>query len=207
MKKKILTVSLALLVLGAVYTVQNYTKNIGDDRQNTSTSTADSKTASQSPAVSQLKPEAVKIKSVDFTLPDLDGKAVALSDFKGKKVMLNFFATWCRPCLEEMPDMEKLYQETKNSDLVILAVNLGEDAETVKDFMKKNNYNFPVLLDLKGTAADKYSVSAIPTTYFLDKDGNIIPFEDLIIKRNVTRKQGAMSLDEMKTYIKSLDNK
>lgn len=163
------------------------------------------KPSASTPSTSLVNPQAVKIKSSDFTLSDLNGKEVSLSSFKGTKIMLNFFATWCPPCKAEMPDMEKLYQESKDSDFIILAVNLGEDEKTVKEFMKKNNYNFPVLLDIRGIAADKYSVSAIPTTYFLDKEGNIVPFKDLTLEKTVTRKQGAMTLEEMRSYIKNIN--
>ena len=72
-------------------------------------------------------PDSEKIAALNFKLKDLNGVEVSLSDFKGKKVFLNFWASWCPPCKAEMPDLEKLYQETKDSDLVILAVNIGED--------------------------------------------------------------------------------
>jgi thiol-disulfide isomerase/thioredoxin len=199
-----LSFSLVLLSAISVYTMVNYNKNT--PQTNLITYPKDeSKTSANISSPPKVNPQAVKIKSADFTLPDLNGKEISLGSLKGKKVMLNFFATWCPPCKAEMPDMEKLYQETKNSDFVILAVNLGEDADVVKDFMKKNNYNFPVLLDLKGTVADKYSISAIPTTYFLDKEGNIVPFSDISLGKTVTRKQGAMTLEEMRFYMKNLN--
>jgi thiol-disulfide isomerase/thioredoxin len=204
LKKTILTVSLALLVASSVYTMVGYNKNNNESKLSTY-SPAESKPSAGTTSGSKVNPQAVKIKSADFTLGDLNGKEVTLSSLKGKKVMLNFFTTWCPPCKAEMPDMEKLYQETKDSDLIILAVNLGEDEATVKEFMKKNNYNFPVLLDSKGSTADKYSVSAIPTTYFLDKEGSIVPFNDITLGKTVTRKQGAMTLEEMRAYIKNLN--
>ena len=136
-----------------------------------------------------------KEKAIDFKLKDLNGKDVSLNDFKGKNVLLNFWATWCPPCKAEMPDIEKLYQENKNSDLVILAVNLGEDKQTVKSFIEKNKYNFDILLDSDQDVAIKYNIVSIPTSFFIDKEGNI-----------VSKKIGAMTLEEMKSYINLLNN-
>ena len=86
------------------------------------------------------------------------------------------------------------FQETKNSDLVIISVEIGEPLDTVKPFIDKNKYNFKVLLDPDQSVASKYNIVSIPTSYFIDKDGNI-----------VSKKMGSMNLDEMKGYIKSLD--
>jgi len=126
------------------------------------------------------------MEDYDFELEDLNGKKVALSEQKGKKVFLNFWATWCPPCKAEMPDIEKLYQETKDSGLVILAVNVGEDKKTVQDFITKNKYNFPVLLDVKGEISQLYQVTGIPTSYFINTNGFLddgatgaIPFESM----------------------------
>lgn len=204
LKKFFLTVTLLLLIAASAYTMLNYNKKSSTNKA-APYSAAGAKPSASPSLTSKVNPQSVKIKSADFTLGDLNGKEISLSSLKGKNVMLNFFATWCPPCKAEMPDMEKLYQETKNSDLIIIAVNLGEDQATVKDFMKKNGYNFEVVLDLKGTVADKYGVSAIPTTYFLDKEGNITPFYDITSGKTVTRKQGAMTLEEMRGYIKNLE--
>lgn len=209
MKKSIIIVSLFVLVLVAAFTMQSYNKNSAANKQSTNTNVSENKdnSTSKNTSSSQINPQAVKIKAEDFKLKDLNGKEVSLSSLKGKNIMLNFFATWCPPCKAEMPDMEKLYKENKDSDLIILAVNLGEDKATVQDFMKKNSYTFPVVLDLDSTTAEKYNVSAIPTTYFIDKEGNIVSFEDIKLGKTVNRKQGAMTLDEMKTYLKNLTSK
>lgn len=136
----------------------------------------------------------VKTKAIDFKLKDLNGKELSLSDLKGKKVFLNFWATWCPPCRSEMPEIEKLYQETKDSNLVIVAVEIGEPLDTVKSFIDSNKYNFKVLLDSDQNVASKYNIASIPTSYFIDEDGNIV-------SKNV----GAMNIDQMKAYIKTLD--
>ena len=109
----------------------------------------------------------------DFTLETIEGKQVSLSDYKGKIVFLNFWATWCPPCRSEMPSMEKLYQKFKDKDFIMLAVNLQEKSEQVSKFMKDNKLNFPALID-KGEVGSKYSVSSIPTTFFVDKHGRMI---------------------------------
>ena len=113
-------------------------------------------------------------KPFDFTLPLLSGGNASLSAEKGKVVILNFWATWCPPCRAEMPSMETLYKKFKNDGLEILAVDLGEDKSTVQKFIQNNGYTFPVLLDTNGKAGDDYGISAIPTTFILDRSGMII---------------------------------
>lgn len=107
----------------------------------------------------------------DFKLQDLAGKEVSLKDFRGKAVVLNFWATWCPPCRAELPDFQKEHKGAR--DFVILTVNQQEDKKTVSSFMNKGKYTFPVLLDLKGTVGSLYQVRGIPTTYFIDKKGII----------------------------------
>lgn len=112
--------------------------------------------------------------AADVTLHGLDGKTVTLSQFKGKVVMLNFWATWCPPCREEMPSMEALYQKVKgNPDFVILAVSIDKEADTVKDFMKKNNYTLPVFHDPNQEAGAVYGITGVPETFLIDKKGMI----------------------------------
>ena len=111
---------------------------------------------------------------INFTLPLLGGRNASLSSYKGKVVILNFWATWCPPCRAEMPSMETLYQRFKNQGLEILAVDLGEERSEVQQFINNNRYTFPVLLDLDGKNITRYGVSGIPTTYILDREGKII---------------------------------
>ena len=111
----------------------------------------------------------------DFTFPGLDGKMVSLSDYKGKVVLLNIWATWCPPCVEEMPSMEKLYQELKDEGFELLAVNVDESgAETVAPFMEKHKLGFPVLLDPKGDIKNLYLTTGIPESFIIDKDGIVV---------------------------------
>jgi peroxiredoxin len=115
------------------------------------------------------------VPAPNFTFPGLDGKKISLADYKGKVVLLNIWATWCAPCVAEMPSMEKLYQELKNEDFEILAVSVDESgAEAVKPFMEKHKLGFPVLLDTKGDIKTLYQTTGIPESFIIDKDGIII---------------------------------
>ena len=111
-------------------------------------------------------------KAPDFSLQTLDGEMVKLSDFEGKKVILNFWATWCKPCREEMPDLQSIYAQ-RDDDVVILAVNMDAQND-VKGFIDSYSVTFPVLLDEEDEVADTYQIISLPTTYFIDEDGKIV---------------------------------
>jgi thiol-disulfide isomerase/thioredoxin len=121
-----------------------------------------------------LSAPAAAAPAPDFTLKGLDGKAHSLSDYRGKVVFLNFWASWCPPCRAEMPSMQKLSRSWDKKKYVMLAVNLREAREVVRSFAAKNGYSFPILLDETGGTAAKYRVSGIPTTAIIDEKGNII---------------------------------
>jgi peroxiredoxin len=110
----------------------------------------------------------------DFTLPDPHGKRISLRDFRGKTVMLNFWATWCGPCKEEMPSMEKLYQQFKGRGLVVLGVAVGEDSREVEAFMRDHRLTFATLIDGDDEATDAYNVWSIPMTFFINPEGRIV---------------------------------
>ena len=109
----------------------------------------------------------------DFTLSDLDGNNVSLSDFRGQGVLLNFWASWCGPCRAEMPYLQQIHEEWSYLGVVLLTVNLEESSATARDFAISNKLSFPVLLDTQAEVAREYGVSGIPTTLFIDKDGII----------------------------------
>ena len=111
----------------------------------------------------------------NFSLPDLDGQMVNLTDYKGRVVLLNIWATWCPPCVEEMPSMEKLYQELQGEGFEILAVSIDESgAQDVLPFMKKHKLSFPVLIDPKGTLKGLYQTTGVPESLIIDKDGILV---------------------------------
>ncbi|HLC40786.1 MAG TPA: TlpA disulfide reductase family protein [Methylomirabilota bacterium] len=109
-------------------------------------------------------------KVPDFSLQDLDGKTVTLKEFRGKVVFLNFWATWCPPCREEMPAMQKIYTELQDKGLVMLAVNFMETPNTIRPFVKEHKLTFPILLD-SGTVMVSFGVLGLPATYLIDRQG------------------------------------
>jgi peroxiredoxin len=113
----------------------------------------------------------VGVKAPDFELQTLDGETVKLSDFKGKKVMLNFWATWCPPCKAEMPEMQEYYTNM-DDDEIILAVNIDPDND-VKGFAESMGVTFPIVLDQEDKVSKTYQILTIPTTYFIDEKGII----------------------------------
>ena len=114
-------------------------------------------------------------EALDFTLPDLDGRPVRLREFRGKLVLLNFWATWCTPCLHEMPSMERLYQTFKQTPFVLLAVSMDrQGAQVAKPFVENLNLTFPVLLDNAAEVSRHYGVRGLPTSYLIDPEGRII---------------------------------
>lgn len=109
----------------------------------------------------------------DFELELITGESIKLSDFRGEKVMLNFWATWCPPCREEMPDMQKLHE---NEDIKILAVNLFDqefNKEEVEVFLKEYDIGFDILLDKDTSVSMTYEINPIPTTFLINSDGKI----------------------------------
>lgn len=114
------------------------------------------------------------VEAPGFSLPDLTGKKIRLKDFRGKLVFLNFFATWCGPCREEMPGMERLFRTHRDKDLVVLGVNLQESAKAVKPFVQELKLSFPIVLDSEGAASREYGVRALPVSFLIGRDGNIV---------------------------------
>ena len=111
----------------------------------------------------------------DFTLEDMQGKKVSLSDFRGKIVVMNFWATWCPPCIEEMPSMEKLHQRFKGEDFVLLAINAEENGRAaVEKFLKKKSFTFPILLDEDAVVQQLFNIYRLPETLIINRNGEIV---------------------------------
>ena len=114
-------------------------------------------------------------KAPGFSLQDLKGKEVEIKQFKGKVVFLNFWATWCGPCKEEMPGLEFLHRQFKEKNFVLLTISVDyEGIKPIQEFMNKHQYTFPVLLDPKGETLDPFEVKGIPTTFLIDKNGKML---------------------------------
>ena len=135
----------------------------------------------------------------DFVLKDQYGNAHSLADYKGKTIFLNFWATWCGPCRNEMPEIQKIYEETQqeeDSDLVILGIaapGFGQEGsqEEIEAFLEENGYTYPVLMDTTGEVFMQYGISAYPTTFMVDKDGNLFGYV-----------QGQLNEDMMRSIIR-----
>lgn len=144
--------------------------------------------------IPQIAPVDIGELAPTFTLENLDGEVVSLEDYRGKNIIVNFWASWCPPCKEEMPDFQKYYTENKDNDFAILAINAGESKAIATKFMEENGYNFPVLLDTATEVGNNYMVSGIPTSFIIDKEGII---------RNI--KVGPLSYPEMKQIFEELN--
>jgi peroxiredoxin len=134
-------------------------------------------TAGRGPSVDEalrafdlIKPARQKAAE-DFTLKTLDGGTFRLADQRGKVVLVNFWATWCPPCLEEMPAMQRLWAKHKDAGFVLVAVSLDADPKKVPPFTTAHNLTFTIALDPKMEVADKYGVRALPSSFVVDRDG------------------------------------
>jgi peroxiredoxin len=131
-------------------------------------------------ALAQAPPETLPLTrlgagepAIGFTVPTPSGGTLSLSDFTGKVVLLNFWATWCEPCLEEMPAMERLAQAYRDRGLVVLALSADrEGPSVVRPFLKRHALTFPVGLDADQAVARLYRVWALPSTFILDRTGS-----------------------------------
>lgn len=200
-KKIIILIIVILTCVGAyqVYNINN--KKLKDDRDikienNNGYNNKQNEQSKVSESESKEEKDKKYPKAPEFTLTDLKNKKVALSDYKGKYVMINFWATWCSACKSELPDLEKFYNENKNNkDFKLLTIDVGENKDVVEKFMKENKYNFDVLLDKNTEVSYDYTATALPTTVLIDKEGYI---KKIIL--------GAMNKNSMNSYKEMLIN-
>lgn len=135
----------------------------------------------------KYEPLTVGKMAPDFQLPDLNDTEVRLSDYRGKVVFLNFWATWCKPCREEMPSMEVLYKNFEKDGLVVLAVSIDRvtTKKEIPPFVKTLNLTFPILVDSWGQTDKRYKLMGVPETYIIDREGTLR--EKVIGPRDWTR--------------------
>ena len=175
-----------VMALGGTDNIMSQIKGMGknnteinQDVEENTNSSKDENIVSGDPE-SENEEEDEEIPAPDFTLVDQYGKTHTLSDYKGKIVFLNFWATWCPPCRMEMPFIEEIYNENNlnEDDVIILGVagpNLGKegDIEHIVSFLEDNDYSFPVVFDETGEVFEKYYIQSFPTTFLIDKEGNV----------------------------------
>ena len=125
----------------------------------------------------------------DFTALDLEGNPIKLSDHLGKIVVLNFWAVWCQPCRIEMPALEAVYQEYLDRAVIILAVNVSESASDIISFRKEYGLTFPMVRDSELQAAQKYGIRSLPTTFFIDREGQVRASRVGTVNRAFVRQQ------------------
>lgn len=164
-----LAVAFALIMVAAVFAYNSLSQRYLEGQLSTSSSEAVSSSEEQSASASIEVPLAP-----DFTVEDLDGNTVKLSDYRGTPVVLNFWASWCGPCKAEMPHFQKLKEEY-DGQVVFLMINLTdgsrETKETAMAYIEEGGYDFNVLFDTTSEAAYSYRISSIPTTYFINAEG------------------------------------
>ena len=196
-KTLILSLSFILILTGAFFIYNNLSKeyqppteNIANNNNSGSSNTSETTDSAEDTSIEEIIPAA------DFTVYTQDGTPVNLSDFYGKPIVINFWATWCGPCKIELPAFDKLYQEYKD-EVHFLMVNLtdgvDETVENVSAFVDENNYTFPVYYDTDMDAAITYYITSVPRTLFIDSDGNI-----------AYGYMGTMSESTLQTYIEEL---
>jgi len=146
---------------------------------------------------SKYEPLVIGMMAPDFSLPDLQGKTQRLSTYRGKVVFLNFWATWCKPCKEEMPSMQVLWENLKNQDFMMLAVSMDR-VTTKKDipsFVETLKLSFPILTDSWGQTDKRYKLMGVPETYIIDQNG--VLREKVIGPRDWTRPENIGSIVQL----------
>ena len=184
-----------LLIVMGILTLTGAAGTISADLAAVSGTTAQEEPAAEQEAASGAQEESEEIPAIpapDFTLTDQYGESHTLSDYQGQTVFLNFWATWCGPCKMEMPDIQALYEawDENAGDLVVLGVagpNIGREgsAEDIAAFLEENDYTYPVVMDDTGALFYQYGISAYPTTFMIDTEGNVFGYVQGAVSREI----------------------
>lgn len=211
MNKKKLAVLIGIVVLlgGMYFFFEKQGEKAMENQQGKVTSTEETKGKSDTKdpldeAVDQYKKEhesetASDEPAPDFTLLDLDGNEISLSDYKGKPVLINFWATWCQFCDLEMPDLQK-FSDEYGDEITVLGVNVMETNKKVSKYIEEGGYNFKILLDEKGDVSREYLAAALPASYFVDSKGTLIG----MVPGLMTYDQMKEALEIIKDYEKGI---
>ena len=185
MKNTIKWIIIAVLLVGILAGSMFLYNKYGDEYLNQG---AGQQTSSTTESTTE---EVNKNSAPDFTVTDADGNNVKLSDFKGKPVVLNFWATWCYYCKVEMPDFNEVYKE--NPDVQFLMVNAtgtnGETVDSAKSYIEQEKFEFPIFFDTQHDALKTYGVSSFPQTIFIDKDGNVVSHRIGMLTKDALEKE------------------
>ena len=184
-----------LLIVMGILTLTGATNGLSADLAAVSGTTTQEESAAEQEDAGGAQEESGEIPVIpapDFTLTDQYGETHTLSDYQGQTVFLNFWATWCGPCKMEMPDIQALYEEWDENagDLVVLGVagpGIGQEgsAEDIAAFLEENGYTYPVVMDETGTLFYQYGISAYPTTFMIDTEGNVFGYVQGAVSREV----------------------
>ncbi|MBK5963164.1 alkyl hydroperoxide reductase [Thiocystis minor] len=120
-----------------------------------------------------LTPVENQAPAPDFNLQGPDGQTYRLADYRGKPIILNFWATWCPPCRAEMPSMQRAHDILASEGIAVIAINVGDDAEAVRQFLSDTPVSFPLPMDSDSTIAQRYPVIGLPTTFVIDAEGRL----------------------------------
>jgi thiol-disulfide isomerase/thioredoxin len=121
-----------------------------------------------------LTPIPDKPAAPTFDLKDQSNRPQRLADYRGKPVILNFWATWCPPCREEMPSMQRAHQALAKDDIAVVAINVGDDATAIDEFLAEIPVDFPLPMDTESLVAQSYPLKGLPTTYVIDPEGRLV---------------------------------
>lgn len=129
--------------------------------------------AESPPSDQTLTPIQDRPTAPEFDLKDPGDRPQRLADYRGKPIILNFWATWCPPCREEMPSMQRAFEAVADDGIALIAINVGEDADTIEQFLANYPVEFPLPMDLDSRVVQSYPVKGLPTTFVIDADGRL----------------------------------